>query len=102
MLPNRTVVPVAQAPIDDVAHVVFRCGPCRQDYRRRAETLRSLFAETIELWARKRNRADIPPTGQATAEEFAKVHLASEEADYVSGQTFTIDGGLMMNLGQGA
>ena len=27
--------------------------------------------------------------GQATAEEFAKVHLASEEADYVSGQTFT-------------
>jgi glucose 1-dehydrogenase len=40
--------------------------------------------------------------GQATAEEFAKVHLASEEADYVSGQTFTIDGGLMMNLGQGA
>lgn len=30
------------------------------------------------------------------------VYLASDEADYVSGQTFTIDGGLMMNLGQGA
>ena len=30
------------------------------------------------------------------------VYLASDEADYVSGQSFTIDGGLMMNLGQGA
>ncbi len=30
------------------------------------------------------------------------VYLASEDADYVCGQSFTIDGGLMMNLGQGA
>lgn len=30
------------------------------------------------------------------------IYLSSEEADYVSGQTFTIDGGLMMNMGQGA
>ncbi len=30
------------------------------------------------------------------------VYLASEDADYVSGQTFTIDGGLSMNVGQGA
>ena len=30
------------------------------------------------------------------------VYLASDDADYVTGQTFTIDGGLMMNQGQGA
>ena len=30
------------------------------------------------------------------------VYLASDEADYVTGQSFTIDGGLKMNWGQGA
>lgn len=30
------------------------------------------------------------------------VYLASDEADYVTGQSFTIDGGLTMNWGQGA
>jgi glucose 1-dehydrogenase len=30
------------------------------------------------------------------------VYLASEDSDYVTGQTFTIDGGLSMNVGQGA
>lgn len=30
------------------------------------------------------------------------VYLASEDADYVTGQSFTIDGGLEMNWGQGA
>lgn len=30
------------------------------------------------------------------------VYLASDDADYVTGQTFTIDGGLSMNVGQGA
>jgi glucose 1-dehydrogenase len=29
-------------------------------------------------------------------------YLASEDADYITGQTFTIDGGLEMNWGQGA
>ncbi|TQS73879.1 glucose 1-dehydrogenase [Rhodobacteraceae bacterium] len=30
------------------------------------------------------------------------VYLASDDADYVTGQSFTIDGGLSINLGQGA
>lgn len=30
------------------------------------------------------------------------VYLTSDDADYVTGQTFTIDGGLEMNMGQGA
>jgi len=29
-------------------------------------------------------------------------YLASKDADYVTGATFVIDGGLMLNLGQGA
>jgi glucose 1-dehydrogenase len=36
--------------------------------------------------------------------EIAKLalYLASDDSDYASGQTFTLDGGLMMNQGQGA
>ena len=30
------------------------------------------------------------------------VYLASEDADNATGQCFTLDGGLMMNTGQGA
>ncbi len=30
------------------------------------------------------------------------LYLVSDDADYVTGQSFTIDGGLEMNLGQGA
>lgn len=30
------------------------------------------------------------------------VYLASSDADYVTGQTYVIDGGLSLNLGQGA
>lgn len=46
----------------------------------------------------------IPWKRAAEPWEIAKlaVYLASEDADYVTGQTFTIDGGLMMNQGQGA
>lgn len=29
-------------------------------------------------------------------------HLASDDPGYVTGQAFTMDGGLTMNLGQGA
>lgn len=46
----------------------------------------------------------IPWKRAAEPEEIAKLalYLASEDSDYASGQTFTLDGGLMMNQGQGA
>jgi len=46
----------------------------------------------------------IPWKRAAEPEEIAKlaVYLASEDADYATGQTFVLDGGLMMNMGQGA
>jgi glucose 1-dehydrogenase len=46
----------------------------------------------------------IPWKRAAEPWEVAKlaVYLASEDADYATGQTFVLDGGLMMNLGQGA
>lgn len=46
----------------------------------------------------------IPLKRAAEPWEIAKLalYLASEDSDYASGQTFTLDGGLMMNQGQGA
>lgn len=48
--------------------------------------------------------ASIPWKRAAEPEEIAKlaVYLASSDADYVTGATFVIDGGLMINTGQGA
>jgi len=46
----------------------------------------------------------IPFKRAAEPWEIAKLalYMASDDADYVTGQSFTIDGGLKMNLGQGA
>lgn len=46
----------------------------------------------------------IPLKRAATPEEIAQLalYLASSAADYVTGATFTIDGGLTINSGQGA
>lgn len=46
----------------------------------------------------------IPWKRAAQPREIARlaVYLASEDADYATGQTFTLDGGLTMNTGQGA
>jgi glucose 1-dehydrogenase len=53
---------------------------------------------------REQQTQSIPWKRAAEPWEIAKlaVYLASEEADYVTGQTFTIDGGLSMSMGQGA
>ncbi len=53
---------------------------------------------------REKEVQSIPWKRAAEPWEIARlaVHLVSEEADYVTGQTFFIDGGLMMNQGQGA
>ena len=46
----------------------------------------------------------IPWKRAAQPEEIAKlaVFLASADADYVTGASYVMDGGLMINLGQGA
>ncbi len=46
----------------------------------------------------------IPLKRAAEPEELARlaVFLASSDADYVTGATYVMDGGLMRNLGQGA
>lgn len=46
----------------------------------------------------------IPFKRAAEPEEIAKLalFLASADSDYVTGSTYFMDGGLMMNVGQGA
>ncbi len=52
----------------------------------------------------KKDVASIPAKRAAKPEEVAELalYLASSAADYATGATFTLDGGLQMNLGQGA
>lgn len=53
---------------------------------------------------RRKQVQSIPWKRAAHREEIVKlaVYLVSEEADYATGQTYVLDGVLMMNLGQGA
>ena len=54
--------------------------------------------------ARERQVQHIPWKRAGEPREVAAlaVYLASDDADYATGQTFTLDGGLTMNVGQGA
>lgn len=53
-------------------------------------------------WAE--NLAHIPWRRAGEPAEVAKLalYLASDDANYITGQSFTIDGGLELNWGQGA
>ena len=53
---------------------------------------------------REEQTASIPMKRAAEPDEVAELalYLASKAADYATGATFTLDGGLQMNLGQGA
>jgi len=59
---------------------------------------------TSDPEAMKKELPRIPWNRPGEPQEVARLalYLASEEADYVTGQSFTIDGGLEMNWGQGA
>jgi glucose 1-dehydrogenase len=54
--------------------------------------------------ARKKAEKNIPLGRAGKPEEIAylALFLASSEADYVTGSTYVMDGGLMINIGQGA
>lgn len=54
--------------------------------------------------SRKKQTANIPLKRAATPGEIARlaVFLASDEADYVTGSSYVMDGGLMQSMGQGA
>lgn len=54
--------------------------------------------------ARERQEQNIPWKRAGQPEEVAKLalYLASSDSDYATGQTFTLDGGLSLSLGQGA
>ncbi len=61
--------------------------------------------EALEDPSARREQANaIPWKRPAEPGEVARlgVYLASDDADYATGQTFTLDGGLTMNVGQGA
>ena len=57
-----------------------------------------------DLEFREQQGQSIPWKRAAFPEEIGRlaVFLASNEADYVTGSTYYIDGGLMQNAGQGA
>jgi glucose 1-dehydrogenase len=55
-----------------------------------------------DLKVREQQMSSIPGSALPSPGRWLAAYLASEDADYVSGHTFTIDGGLSMNLGQGA
>lgn len=55
----------------------------------------------------KRRKAELPNIpwhrlGEPREVARLALYLASADADYITGQSFTIDGGLEMNWGQGA
>ncbi|HKF96544.1 MAG TPA: glucose 1-dehydrogenase [Gammaproteobacteria bacterium] len=64
-----------------------------------------MTAERVENPERRREQMpNIPWRRPGEPWEIARLalYLASEDSDYVTGQSFTIDGGLEMNWGQGA
>ena len=57
-----------------------------------------------DVKVRKKAEKNIPLGRAGRPEEIAylALFLASAEADYVTGSTYVMDGGLMINIGQGA
>lgn len=62
-----------------------------------------VFHSDEEGAAKKEQVASIPWKRAAEPDEVATLaaYLASQDADYVTGATFVIDGGLILNTGQG-
>lgn len=73
-------------------------------YNRQSKCLRLHWPGGPRQTLEPSGQVAICPVGAAESWEIAKLalYLASDDSDYATGQTFTLDGGLMMNQGQGA
>jgi len=106
---SRTGPPLASAPPSRR----LRCGWVRPYSMRGAKVMRIATRPVTprtcraSVWGGCRSRSrvqSIPWKRAAQPEEIAKLalFLASPDADYVTGASYVMDGGLMRNLGQGA
>ena len=98
---NNASVDASGTDVADLAIEDFAAAVRTNLFGRRTTTARRGLRNLTRTLAQT---ASIPMKRAAEPQEIAAlaVFLASPDADYVTGSTYVMDGGLMQNLGQGA